>query len=90
MTQAIEINVTKDGFEPNIVRVRVGHQVHLRVKRAHVGTCATSIEASGIIPRTRLPLGETVEVVFTPNVAGEFRFGCSMNQHIGGTLVVEG
>lgn len=90
MTQIIDISVTKNGFEPNTLQVRVDEEVRLRVKRVYVSTCATSIEAQGIIPRTRLPLGETTEVVFTPHHIGHFRFGCSMNQHIGGALVVEG
>lgn len=90
MTQTIDIKVTENGFEPNELRVRANQPVQLKVKRTFARTCATSIEVPGLIPRTRLPLGETVVVEFVPSQAGTFRFGCSMNQHIGGNLVIEG
>lgn len=90
MNSAIEMKVTEKGFEPSELRVHAGEEVRLRVKRTDARTCATSIEAPGIFPKTKLPLGETVEVVFTPAHAGTFRFGCPMSQHIGGALLVGG
>ena len=84
----IEMMVTENGFEPSELRVRAGEEVRLRIKRITALTCATSIEARGVLPKTRLPFGETVEVAFTPSQAGTFRFGCGMRQHIGGALIV--
>jgi plastocyanin domain-containing protein len=86
----IEMKVTNNGFEPNRLQVRAGEEVRLRIKRITARTCATSIEAPGILEKTALPFGETVEVAFTPTEPGTFRFGCGMRQHIGGALVVEG
>lgn len=90
MSNAIEMRVTENGFEPSELRVQAGQEVRLRVKRTYARTCATSFEVPGFLPRTRLPLGETVEIVFTPVRTGAFRFGCPMSQHIGGALIVEG
>ncbi len=90
MNDAIEMRVTENGFEPNTLRVRAGEPVRLRVKRSVVRTCATAIEVPGLLPRTPLPLGQTIEVEFLPTHAGTFRFGCPMSQHVGGALVVEG
>lgn len=85
----IEMKVTDKGFEPSELRVRAGEEVRLSIKRTYARTCATSIQSPGVIDKTKLPLGETVEVAFTPSKAGTYRFGCGMGMHIGGELVVE-
>lgn len=85
-----EVKVTEAGFEPNELRMRAGEPVRLSIKRTYARTCATSIESPGNIEKTRLPLGETVEVAFTPERPGTYRFGCAMAMHIGGVLIVEG
>jgi plastocyanin domain-containing protein len=85
----IEMKVTQNGFEPNELRVRAGEDVRLRIKRTAKATCATSIQSPGILDKTKLPLGETVEVAFTPTKEGTYRFGCAMGMHIGGALIVE-
>lgn len=85
----IEMKVTDKGFEPNALKVRAGEEVHLFIKRTFARTCATSIQAPGVIEKTKLPLGETVEVAFTAEKAGTYRFGCAMGMHIGGEIVVE-
>ncbi|MBL8916385.1 MAG: cupredoxin domain-containing protein [Archangium sp.] len=86
--RTIEMKVTEAGFEPNEVHVQAGEAVRLDIKRVAARTCATSIESPGLLAKTRLPLGEKVSVEFTPCDSGSFRFGCSMQMHIGGTLVV--
>lgn len=85
----IEMKVTDKGFEPSELRVRAGEEVRLRIKRTFAKTCAATIQSPGLIERTRLPLGQTVEVAFTPQTPGTFRFGCAMGMHIGGELQVE-
>jgi plastocyanin domain-containing protein len=85
----IEMKVTDNGFEPSELRVRAGEEVRLSIKRTYARTCATSIQSAGGIAKTTLPLGQTVEVAFTPDKAGTFRFGCAMGMHIGGELIVE-
>lgn len=86
--RTVEMKVTENGFEPSELHVEAGEALQLKIKRVAARTCATSIEAPGLLAKTRLPLGEQVEVQFTPSQRGTFRFGCSMGMHIGGTLVV--
>ena len=86
--KSIEMKVTENGFEPKELRVRAGEEVRLSIKRTYARTCATSIQSAGGIEKTKLPLGETVEVAFTPAKAGTYRFGCAMGMHIGGEIVV--
>lgn len=85
----IELKVTDQGFVPNELRARAGEEVRLSIKRTYARTCATSIQSPGVIEKTKLPLGETVEVAFRAEKAGRYRFGCAMGMHIGGELVVE-
>ncbi len=85
----IDMKVTERGFEPAELRARVGEELKLRITRTYARTCATSIEAGGLLAKTRLPLGEAVEVSITPTATGSFRFGCGMGQHIGGELIVD-
>lgn len=85
----IEMKVTENGFEPKELRVRAGEEVRLSIKRTYARTCATSIQSAAGIEKTKLPLGETVAVAFTPQKAGTYRFGCAMGMHIGGEVVVE-
>ncbi|MFT3712852.1 MAG: cupredoxin domain-containing protein [Archangium sp.] len=87
--RTIEMKVTEAGFEPNEVHLLAGEAVQFSIKRVAARTCATSIESPGLLAKTRLPLGEKVAVEITPREPGSFRFGCSMNMHIGGTLVVQ-
>jgi plastocyanin domain-containing protein len=88
--RTIELKVTEKGFEPAEFHVRANEEVTLRIKRVVARTCATSIESPGLLAKTRLPLGEQVELAFKPPQPGTFRFGCSMGMHIGGSVVVEG
>ena len=85
----IEMKVTENGFEPSELRAKAGEEVRLKIKRTYARTCATSIQSPAGLAKTKLPLGETVEVAFTPTKTGTFRFGCAMGMHIGGELVVE-
>lgn len=85
----IPMKVTENGFEPSELHVRAGEVVKLSIRRTSPRTCATSVQSEGGIAKTTLPLGETVEIAFTPAKAGTFRFGCAMGMHVGGHLVVE-
>ena len=86
----IQMKVTERGFEPSEIEARVGEPLTLRIKRVFARTCATSIQAPGLLDKTKLPLGEEVVITVTPTQPGDFRFGCAMGMHIGGTLHVNG
>jgi plastocyanin len=86
---AVEMAVTDRGFEPDEVPVKKGEPVKLVITRKTDATCAKDI----VIPehgiRKALPLNQPVEVTFTPTKTGELKYGCAMNQMIGGVLVVQ-
>jgi plastocyanin domain-containing protein len=85
----VEMAVTDAGFEPGTVKVMAGQPVTLAITRRTDATCAKDIVIPDAGVRRALPLGETVEVTFTPAKTGELKYGCAMDQMIGGVLLVE-
>jgi plastocyanin domain-containing protein len=85
----IELTVTSQGFAPTPVTVKQGEALTLVVTRKTEKTCAKElvIPSEGI--HVALPLDQPVEVHLTPKKTGELRYGCAMQQMIGGVLVVE-
>lgn len=87
--RVITMEVTGDGFVPANVPVKAGEPVKLAITRRTDETCATEILIEGTDIKADLPLGQTVEVAWTPKAAGKVKFGCAMDMMIGGVLVVE-
>lgn len=87
--RVIELSVTADGFVPAMVKVKKGEPLKLRLTRKTDETCATELLISGTNINVPLPLDKTVDVDFTPDKAGEIRYGCAMGMMISGVLVVE-
>lgn len=86
--QVIEISVTKDGFVPKEVKVKVGQPVKLLVTRKIERTCAKDIVIKDYSINQPLPLDKTVTVNFTPGKAGTTRFACAMDM-MAGAIVAE-
>jgi plastocyanin domain-containing protein len=83
----IAIMVTEKGFEPATVTVPAGKPVTLVVTRTTSQTCATELvmPAHGI--NRDLPLGQAVEIVFTPEKPGELSYACAMDMYKGKVIV---
>jgi plastocyanin domain-containing protein len=85
----IALAVTDVGFEPSEVTVAKGQPVTLVITRKTDATCAKDIVIPDHGIKKALPLNQPVEVTFTPDKSGELKYGCAMNQMIGGVLRVE-
>lgn len=85
----VELTVTEAGFRPEQVTVRKGEPVTLLVTRKTDATCAKDLVLPQHGIRQPLPLGERVTITFTPEKSGELRYGCAMDQMIGGVLLVD-
>ena len=83
----IAISVTENGFEPATVTVPAGKPVTLVVTRTTSKTCATELvmPAHGI--NRELPLGQAVEITFTPVKPGELSYACAMDMYKGKVIV---
>jgi plastocyanin domain-containing protein len=84
----IAISVTDTGFEPSPVAVAKGQPVTLVVTRKTDDTCATELTIPEYKIDQKLPLGQPVEITFTPDKAGELVYGCAMDHMVKGVLQV--
>lgn len=87
--RVIEIAVTEQGFEPTPITLKKGEPVKLVLTRKTDHTCAKAVVFPDFKIEKELPLGQPVEVAFTPKKAGTLTYGCTMGQMIAGTLKVE-
>ena len=85
--QIIAINVTEQGFEPALVKVKARAPLKLVVTRKVERTCATEIVIKDFNIKKDLPLNTPVEVSFTPTKPGLVRYTCAMDM-IAGVLEV--
>jgi plastocyanin domain-containing protein len=83
----VAISVTDEGYEPQNVTVAAGKPVTLVVTRKSAKTCATEIVMPEYGINKPLPLGETVEITFTPTKSGEIAYACAMDMYKGTVTV---
>ena len=83
----VTITVTEKGYEPEVVTVAAGKPVTLVVTRTTAQTCATEIVMPEHGINQPLPLGEAVEITFTPTKAGELTYACAMDMYKGKVVV---
>jgi plastocyanin domain-containing protein len=86
-TNRVTITVTDKGFEPEVVTVAAGKPVTLVVTRTTAQTCATELVMPAQNINRDLPLGQTVEITFTPDKAGELTYACAMDMYKGKVVV---
>ena len=79
----VAIAVTEKGFEPATVTVAVGKPVTLVVTRRTTKTCITEFVMAEKGIKQDLPLGQAVEITFTPDKPGELRYACGMDMLAG-------
>jgi len=87
--RVVEIAVTEQGFEPTTVKLKKGEPVKLVLTRKTDQTCAKAVIFPDLKIQKDLPLGQPVEVTFTPKKAGALSYGCTMGQMVAATLQVE-
>lgn len=78
-------------FNPKEIKVKKGEKVKVVLK---VADMQHDFVVDELNARTKVgKTGETVEVEFTPNIAGEFEYYCSVGDHrakgMTGTIIVE-
>lgn len=83
----IAITVTEKGFEPEVVTVAAGKPVTLVVTRQTTKTCATELIMPAHNINKPLPLGQAVEITFTPEKPGELTYACAMDMYKGKVIV---
>jgi plastocyanin domain-containing protein len=84
----IDIAVTEKGFEPTPIQVVKGQPITLVVTRKTDQTCATELTIPEYKIDRKLPLGQPVEISFTPEKSGDLEYGCAMDHMMKGVLQV--
>jgi plastocyanin domain-containing protein len=83
----VRLAVTEKGFEPAVVTVEAGKPVTLVVTRETANTCATELVMASRGINRPLPLGQPVEITFTPEKPGELTYACAMDMYRGKIVV---
>lgn len=86
--QVVDITVTAEGYMPKEVEVDKGRPVRMRVTRKTDKTCATEVILKEHDINVKLPLDQTVDIVFTPTRSGTLRYGCAMDHMISSVIQV--
>ena len=79
-----EILITVDGgYRPDRVVVNSGEPVRLSFDRLDSNSCLDEVLIPDFGISTRLPIGQTTTVEFTPTKPGEYTFTCGMRMFRG-------
>lgn len=88
--QASQINGVQDvliavdgGYRPDRIVVVAGEPVRLSFDRLDRNSCLDELLIPDFGISTRLPIGQTTTVEFTPTTAGEYAFTCGMRMFRG-------
>ena len=84
---AIQVTVSKKGYEPSEIKIEKGKPVTLAFYRADTENCGGEVVFAKLNITKKLPLGDTVLVKFTPEESGEISFACGMDMMKGKVLV---
>ena len=78
-------------FKPNEIRAKAGETV--KIVFTNAGRIHDFVSDELSVQSSKISVGETTEVVFTPQTPGTFEFYCSVGNHramgMKGTLIVE-
>ena len=84
--QQIDIVVT-GGYSPDRIEVHQGQPVQLNFLRKESNPCTEQVVLPDFGIIRSLPVGESIQVEFTPDKEGFFPFHCAMNM-VRGQLIV--
>ena len=89
MAKTVDVKVTSKGFEPAKIEAKAGEPLTLNITREAKITCAKKITIPSMDVTKDLPLNKMVSVEVTPKEKGEIKFGCAMDQMLGGAIIVQ-
>jgi plastocyanin domain-containing protein len=79
-----EVLITVDGgYRPDRIIVNIGEPVRLSFDRLDRNSCLDEVLIPDFGISTRLPIGQTTTVEFTPTKVGEYAFTCGMRMFRG-------
>lgn len=83
-----KIDVIVDGgYKPSVIMAKKGQKITISLLRRDPNSCLEEFILPDFKIKKYLPVGQTVEVEFTPKASGEFGFHCGMNMFHGKVVV---
>jgi plastocyanin domain-containing protein len=87
-TQHVKLEVTNQGYAPNVLTVQAGKPVELTLSSHETYSCALSFVLREFGISVDLKPTDTRSISFTPNKKGDFTFSCSMGMYSGTLHVI--
>lgn len=87
--KSVDVKVTGKGFEPAKIEAKAGEPLTLNITREVKVTCAKKVTIPSMNITKDLPLNKVVSVEVTPKEKGEIKFGCAMDQMLGGAIIIQ-
>lgn len=83
-----KIEVLVDGgYRPSVIKAKRGQKTTISLLRRDPNSCLEEFILPDFKIKKYLPVGQRVEVEFTPETSGEFGFHCGMNMFHGKVVV---
>ncbi len=79
--------IVDGGYKPSIIKVKKGQKVTISLLRKDPSSCLEEFILPDFKIKKYLPLGQKVDIEFTPEKVGEFGFHCGMNMFHGKVIV---
>ncbi|MEK7526134.1 MAG: sulfite exporter TauE/SafE family protein [Patescibacteria group bacterium] len=86
--QQVTVNVTNNGYIPNIQNIKAGVPVKLKLVTNNVRGCSRAFTIPAYNISAVLPLTGTQEITFTPTKTGQLLMACSMGMYTGQLNVI--
>ncbi len=83
----VAVSVNASGYEPSEVQATAGEPLTLVFTRTTDEGCGNQVAIPSEHIERDLPVGQPVEVTFTPHEAGRVRFTCGMDMFEGAIVV---
>lgn len=86
----VTVDVSEYGYAPATIAATAGKPLTLLFRRTSDKGCGGEVVFPERGIHKALPVGETVEVAFTPETSGRIAFTCGMGMYEGAIIVSEG
>lgn len=86
--QTLTVTIADGRYTPSVISVKKGKPVALTFKGGKNMGCGSTVEFKSLKQKQSVKEGTTIVFKFTPKVAGDIKFACSMDM-IQGKVVVK-
>ena len=83
-----KVDVLVDGgYRPSVIKIKKGQKTMISLLRKDPNSCLEEFILPDFKISKFLPVGQRIDIEFTPNKSGEYTFHCGMNMFHGKIIV---